>query len=130
VVGMGPPAEPGVLALGTVDELTKARVLRASDVFLFPARYEGFGLAPREAMRYGVATVVSRHVPLEGVEPRTAVRIVPTDDPADYASELAELFADPRLRRSVGEAGRLYADRFSYARMADQFERWVAPLLP
>ncbi|HEV2166611.1 MAG TPA: glycosyltransferase family 4 protein [Thermoplasmata archaeon] len=130
VVGSTAPSEPGVLSLGVVDELTKARVLRASDVFLFPARYEGFGLAPREAMRYGVATVVSRHVPLEGVDPKRSVRVVPSDDPAEYASELAELLADPRLRRSVGEAGQAYADRFSYARMADQFERFLAPLLP
>jgi glycosyltransferase involved in cell wall biosynthesis len=129
VVGPATVPEPGVMSLGVVDDLTKARVLRASDVFLFPARYEGFGLAPREAMRYGIATVVSRHVPLEGVDPRNAVRIVATDDAADYASELAELFADPRLRRSVGEAGRAYADRFSYATMADLFERALSPFL-
>lgn len=130
VVGTQAPTDPGVMSLGVVDELTKARVLRASDVFLFPARYEGFGFAPREAMRYGVATVVSRHVPLEGIDAKGAVRIAASDDPADYASDLAELFADPRLRRSVGESGRLYADRFSYGKMADQFEGFLAPLLP
>lgn len=130
VVGSELPSEPGVTALGVVDELTKARVLRASDVFLFPARYEGFGLAPREAMRYGVPAVVSSHVPLEGIDPKAAVRIVGGDDPGDYAAELAGLLADPAMRRSVGEAGRRYADQFSYARMAERFEQSLAPMLP
>lgn len=129
VVGCPAPSDPGVMALGVVDEPTKARALRASDVFVFPARYEGFGLAPREAMRYGLATIASSHVPLEGLDPKREARIVASDDPADYASELAELFADPALRRSLGEAGKAYADQFSYAKMAERFEGALAPLL-
>ncbi|HUI38146.1 MAG TPA: glycosyltransferase family 4 protein [Thermoplasmata archaeon] len=129
VAGASVPAEPGVMPLGTVDETTKARVLRASDVFLFPTHYEGFGLAPREAMRYGVATIVSRSVPLDGADPKRTTRVVATDEAGDYASELAELLADPPMRRAIGEAGRAYADGFSYARMAERFERIVAPWL-
>lgn len=122
VVGSDAPTEPGVVPLGVADETTKANVLRAADVFLFPARYEGFGLAPREAMRYGVATIVSEHVPMDGATPKEAVRIVSGDDPGEYASDLAELLADPATRRSVGEAGRKYADQFSYAKMAEKVE--------
>jgi glycosyltransferase involved in cell wall biosynthesis len=129
LVGCQAPSEPGVQALGVVDELTKGRVLRASDVFLFPTRYEGFGLAPREAMRYGVPVVVSRHVPLEGIDAKNAVRIVASDDAGDYAAELAGLLADPPMRRTMGEAGRRYADGFSYARMAELFERYLGPAL-
>ncbi|HYK93159.1 MAG TPA: glycosyltransferase family 4 protein [Thermoplasmata archaeon] len=129
VVGSSPKTEPGVLSLGVVDEATKARVLRAADVFLFPARYEGFGLAPREAMRYGVPAVVSAHVPLEGIPAPQAIRVVSSDDPADYASELAELFADPALAHALGAAGKKAADEFSYARMADHFEEMFRPLL-
>jgi glycosyltransferase involved in cell wall biosynthesis len=129
VVGTTTSAEPGVMPMGVVDEMTKARVLRAADVFLFPARYEGFGLAPREAMRYGVATIVSRHVPLDDVRPKEDVRVVETEEAGDYASELAEMFADPALRRKIGDAGKAYADQFSYAKMAERFEGIFAPLL-
>ena len=128
LVGSTVPTEPGVASLGVVDEPTKARVYRASDVFVFPARYEGFGLAPREAMRYGVSTIASRQVPLEGL-PKGAARVVGDDDPGSYASELADLLSDPALRRRVGEAGRAWADGFSYARMAERFEAMVSPLL-
>ncbi len=129
VAGSAPPREPGVLSLGLVDEETKARVFTAADVFIFPAKYEGFGLAPREAMRYGLATIVSAQVPLEGIAPAESCRVVGSDDPADYASELAELLSDPALRRSLGEAAKTFADAMSYDRMAERFERIVAPLL-
>lgn len=129
VVGSQVPSEPGVVSLGVVDERTKGRALRAADVFLFPARYEGYGLAPREAMRYGVATVVSSHVPFDGIRTPQAIRVVRSDDPGDYASELAELLADPALRRSIGEAGKAYADQFSYSKMAERFEGIFSPFL-
>ena len=129
VVGSTVASEPGVTGLGVVDERTKANVLRAADVFLFPARYEGFGLAPREAMRYGVPAIVSRHVPLEGIPAPTAVRVVAGDDPGEYASELAELLADPALRREIGEAGRRLADELSFDRMADRFVEIFRPVL-
>jgi len=129
VAGTTPPSEPGVVPLGLVDEATKARVYTAADVFIFPAKYEGFGLAPREAMRYGLATIVSSQVPLEGIDPAESCRVVGSDDPADYASELAELLADPALRRSLGEAARTFADAMSYDRMAERFERIVGPIV-
>jgi glycosyltransferase involved in cell wall biosynthesis len=127
VAGSSPKVEPGVASLGVVDETTKARVFRAADVFLFPARYEGFGLAPREAMRYGAATVVSRHVPLDGAVAGTDVRVAADDDPGTFASELAELLADPATRRTLGQAGKAYADTLSYERMAERFEGFFAP---
>lgn len=129
VVGSTVPSEPGVLSLGLVDERTKACAYRAADVFLFPARYEGFGLAPREAMRYGLATIVSPYVPLEGAESPRQVRIVRSDDDGEYASELAELLADSGMRRAVGEAGREWADQFSFDRMAQLFEQMLRPRL-
>ena len=129
VVGCQAPNEPGVLSLGLVDELTKANAYRAADLFLFPTRYEGFGLAPREAMRYGLPVITSSHVPLDGAHPPNDVRVVRSDDPGDYASELAELLADPALRRQVGEAGKAWADEFSFTKMAERFERLFQPFL-
>ncbi len=129
VVGSSPPTEPGVLSLGVVDERAKARVLRAADVFLFPTRYEGFGIAPREAMRYGVPVIASRHVPREGIDAPGALRVVASDDPGDYASELAELLADPALARRTGEAGKRAADALSFAHMAERFEELARPVV-
>ncbi|MGA7922877.1 MAG: glycosyltransferase family 4 protein [Thermoplasmata archaeon] len=125
VVGCVGASEPGVTNLGVVDEVTKGRVLRAADVFLFPAVYEGFGVAPREAMRYGLATIVSSHVPVDGLPVGTGIRVVNEDTPEAYASDLAELLADPALRRQMAVVGQHAADEFSYGRMAERFERVV-----
>jgi glycosyltransferase involved in cell wall biosynthesis len=129
IAGSNMRSEPGVSALGLVDEVTKAQVLRAADVFLFPARVSGYDLPPREAMRYGIATVVSPQVSLDGIPVETAVRVVAGDQPGDYASVLAELLADPAMRRTLGTAGREATDHFSYAKMAERFEAVVRPTI-
>jgi glycosyltransferase involved in cell wall biosynthesis len=125
VVGSRLPPEEGVVSLGVVDEATKGRAFRAADVFLFPSRYEGYGLAPREAMRYGLATVVSSHVPMDGAGP-TVVRIVASDEPEAWAEELGRLLEDPSSRAALAAAGRAWADGFSYAKTAEAFELLLA----
>ncbi len=129
VVGSALPPEPGVMALGDADERTRAQVLRSTDVFVYPARFDDFALAPEAAMRYGVATVVSAHVPMDGPELDRVRRRVATDDAEEYARELAELFADPALRRTLGEAAKTWSDQFSYAAMATRVEQMIEPLL-
>jgi glycosyltransferase involved in cell wall biosynthesis len=130
VVGASPKAEPGVIPLGVVDELTKTRAFRAADLFLFPGQSDGFGLAVREAMRYGLPVVASPHVPMDGADPKHDFRLVTSEDAADYAADVAELLADPALRRRMGEAGRAYADRFGVDKVAEMFETQVARRLP
>lgn len=122
VVGSSPKQDPGVLSLGVSDEATKARALRAADLFLFPTLEDGPATPVTEAMRYGLPVVVSSRVALEGVEPKKQLRMVTSDDPGDYAAEFAELFADPALRRNLGEAGKAFADQFGAARNAEAFE--------
>lgn len=122
VVGSSPKSDPGVLPLGTADEPTKARALRAADLFLFPSSEAGPSYAVLEAMRYGIPAVVSGRVTLDGADPKREFRSVASDDPGDYAAEFAELFADPALRRTIGDAGRAFADRFGTAPSAEAFE--------
>lgn len=130
VVGSTPPQDPGVLPLGVVDEATKALALRAADLFLFPSLESGPAYSVTEAMRYGLPVAVSQRVELEGADPKQQYRAVASDDPGDYAAEFAELFADPALRRKIGEAGKVYADRFSGAINAETFERALAGRVP
>ncbi|HLY76550.1 MAG TPA: hypothetical protein VKT21_01540, partial [Thermoplasmata archaeon] len=75
-------------------------------------------------------SLVSHRVVLEGATPNEQFRRVASDDPGDYAAEFAELFADPSLRRKIGEAGKNYADQFSGARNAEAFERAVSAHVP
>lgn len=129
VVGSSPKTDPGVIPLGVCDEATKAQALSAADLFLFPTQEAGPAYAVTEAMRYGVPALISERVQLEGAEPKKQYRAVASDDPADYAAEFAELFADPALRRRIGDAGRAYADQFSGARNAEAVEQGLATRL-
>jgi hypothetical protein len=122
MAGKGARSEPGVMPFDPADEEARARVLRASDVALFPYGPGTSGLAPREAMRYGIATVTSRRIPLDGADPERATRRVPADDSGEYASALAELFAEPDRRRAIAAAGRAYADTLTFEKMAEAFE--------
>lgn len=130
VVGSSPKADPGVLPLGTADDPTKARALRAADVFLFPTLEVGTAYAVAEAMRYALPAIVSHRVQFDTAESKRIFRAVATDDPGDYAAEFAELFADPALRRRIGEAGQAYADQFSGARGAELVEQALAGRVP
>jgi glycosyltransferase involved in cell wall biosynthesis len=126
VVGSSPRPDPGVIPLGVADEATKVRALRAADLFLLPSLDGGPAYAVAEAMRYGLAVVVSARVRVEGAEAGRAFRAVPSDDPGDYAAEFAELFADPALRRRIGDEGRRYADQFGGIPSAERFEQALA----
>lgn len=130
VVGSAPKQEPGVLPLGVTDDSTKARALRAADVFLFPTLETGPAYAVTEAMRYGLPAIVSHRVGFQGAEPKLHFHAVASDDPGDYAAEFAELFADPALRRRLGEAGQAFADRFSGAHSADAFVQALSGHVP
>lgn len=126
VVGSSPKQDPGVIPLGICDDATKGRALRAADLFLYPSLEAGPTCIVAEAMRYGLPALVSERVVIEGADPKREFRAVATDDPSDYAAEFAELFADPALRRKMGDAGRIFADRFSGERSAEAFERALA----
>jgi len=130
VVGSSPKQDPGVIPLGLSDEATKARAFRAADLFLFPSFEAGSAYAAVEAMRYGLPALISPHVLLEGADPKREFRVSASDDPGDYAAEFAELFADPSLRRKIGEEGRRFADRFSGAKNAETFEKALAGHVP
>ena len=102
--------------LGRVPDV--AAWLRRADVFVHPARWEGFGLAVLEAMLAGlpvVATNVSS-LPELVVDGETGLLVAP-DDPAALAAGVSSALE----RSTLGDAGRVRArSEFSVARMADR----------
>lgn len=79
---------------------------RRLDLYVAPARNEGFGLTPLEAMASGTAVVASdagAHVNL--IESGTTGTIVPAGDGASLAVAVRHYVADPDLRQRHGEAG-------------------------
>ncbi len=51
----------GILFTGFLDRKGVERILRASDIFIMPSISEPFGIAPLEAMAYGVIPIISKN---------------------------------------------------------------------
>lgn len=85
--------------------------------FVFPSRYEGFGLPTLEAMAAGCATVLCDSSSHPEVGGEAALYFDPGDD-SELAAHLESLVANPELRRSRGELSVEHARHFSWARTA------------
>jgi glycosyltransferase involved in cell wall biosynthesis len=97
-------------------------LMRQFDVFVLASRYEGGPYAPLEAMRTGTPVVVTDVIGRrDTVEDGRSGLVVPPDDPDALAAAVAQLLADPDLRRRLAEGGRArLAHRFDVRRMADR----------
>lgn len=138
VAGTGPERErlnaraaqlgPNVRLLGRVEDA--AAFVAALDVFAFPSRYEGFGLAVAEAMSAGLPVVGTKVGALEEMVVESGGgRSVAPQDHAAFGAALAELLADPAERARCGAAGSEYAHRMlSIEGMLERFEKLYAKL--
>lgn len=117
---------PGVAFLGRIDNRERlAHVIGASDVFVFPTRREGMGLAPLEAMAAGVPVVVSRITgvtDLANIDEVTGLYVSP-GDANELAMAMERLGQDAALRRSMGQAARQrIVESFGWQAHVDKWE--------
>lgn len=111
--------------LTDVDEKRKAAILRDSDVFCSPSRYESFGLTTLEAWRQRRAVVVGESAATRWVVGEAGMLVQYGDSPA-LVRAITRLESQPDLRRHLGKAGaRRLSSAFTsevvHARYADLF---------
>ena len=94
-------------------------LMRHAAAFVFPSRYEGFGLPPLEAMRLGAPVVVARTGALPEVCGEGALYVSP-DDSAELAGVIERLLDSPPERKARGEGGRRHAARFTWKKTATE----------
>jgi glycosyltransferase involved in cell wall biosynthesis len=96
--------------LGYVTDEKLARLYRGADAFVFPSRFEGFGIPVVEAMASGTPCVVSSHASLDEACGEAAIRADPHDPEA-----LARAIEDALERRAeLVPAGLEHARRFTW----------------
>ncbi len=105
--------EPLVRFLGFVPHETLRVFYRAASVFAFPSLYEGFGLAPLEAMACGTPVVAS-DIPSLVEAVGDAAELVSPDNVFDIARGLREVLLDEDRRRELSVAGIEQANRFHW----------------
>jgi glycosyltransferase involved in cell wall biosynthesis len=80
--------------------------------FVFPSLYEGFGLPPLEAMRFGCPVISSNVSSLPEICGNAALYVDP-HEPAQIAEAIAQLLADQELRAQLITAGYKRVEFFS-----------------
>jgi glycosyltransferase involved in cell wall biosynthesis len=111
--GWGPEIElqrDGVRGLGYVTDEELARLYRGAEAFVFPSRFEGFGIPVVEAMASGTPAVVSSHPSLDDASGDAAVRVEP-----DVPEAIAAGIEEARARRAeLVPRGLEHARRFTW----------------
>ena len=104
---------PGAVAHGHLSKTSAAdaekleALFRDSTLFALPSLYEPFGIAPLEAMLYGIPCVVTDAWALaESVTPGRTGALVEKGSVPDLAAKLIQMLTDPERLRKMGREGR------------------------
>ncbi len=105
--------------LGFVPEGDKPLLYSAASLFVYPSLYEGFGLAPLEAMACGASVICSQAASLPEVVGEGGI-LVDVREVRELASAMAAVLADPNKQAELRYRGTKQAQRFSWPRTANQ----------
>ena len=90
---------------------------RAAELFVYPSRYEGFGLPVVEAMACGTPVICSNAPGVREVASDAAIQ-VPADDVDAWVAALSLAATQPALRAALRTAGLARARQFTWENAA------------
>jgi len=127
LTGVPLASDAGAIAIPDRHAASLASALASADVALFARRVPGFDPGIVLAARAGLPSIVLPDARFP-VDPAGGVRAAVSDDPGDLASLLAELLADPAMRREIGQAASRFSPAFLPERVAGALVEAVSPI--
>ncbi len=94
-----------------------------NSIFLFPSRYEGFGLVIIEAMNCGLPVISfdCPHGPAEIIDDGKTGFLIPANDVVGFSKALVKLSSDEILRKKMGMASKEKSAEFSKENIMHQW---------
>lgn len=115
----GSLGDPKIHWIGPVGDAELPALYTAATAFVFPSRFEGFGLPVIEAMACGVPVICSNVTALPEVAGDAAILVDP-DDKGGLTAALGRMLNDEALRADLRERGLARAADFSWTKTAAQ----------
>lgn len=113
--------DPWLLLVGPKPHRSMPLYYGACDALVVPSRYESFGIVALEAAACGRPVIATQVGGLPfAVSPGKTSLMVPENDPASLALAIQRILTDEELAKSLGQAGRGWAEGFSWPRISDQ----------
>jgi glycosyltransferase involved in cell wall biosynthesis len=102
----------------TCDDASLPFLYSGAAVFVFPSRFEGFGLPPLEAIACGTPVITTRCGAIPEAVGGHACFVDP-DNPTEFAQAIVRLLNDQEYRAALVAGGVEYAATMNWRRVAD-----------
>ena len=127
---------PGVVFHGHLSKADPAQsaeledLFRSSTLFVLPSLYEPFGIAPLEAMLYGLPAIVTNAWALrECVTPGINGDLAEKGNAEDLATKITQLLADPTRLSVMGQQAReIVLTRYTWTAVAERIAAAIKTL--
>lgn len=106
--------------IGYVDAEDKLTLMAESVAFVFPTRYEGFGLPVLEAMSLGIPVIASETSSIPEITGPDGAMLVEPGDQTELVLAMKHLLEDPDRRALLGRRGLERSTEFSWERAAGE----------
>ncbi|MBI5080513.1 MAG: glycosyltransferase family 4 protein [Chloroflexi bacterium] len=106
--------------IGAVDEEDKAAIYRGAACFVFPSRYEGFGLPPLDAMACGTPVVTTAFSSIPEVVGDAAYLVEDPQNTRALGAAILSVVVNDDLSQRLISDGLVQAKKFSWQKTVEQ----------